>query len=207
MSIQHISSKFIEGIPVKKNIILIGPPGAGKGTQAKRLQNLLAVPHISTGDIFRENVRSKTELGKQAKSFMDAGKLVPDSVLFNLVKTRLLEEDAQKGWILDGFPRTIPQAEYLEVLITEIGHNLDDVIELRVSDSIALERMKARAMEANPPRLDDADPSVCSNRLKVYAEETAPLLAFYDKQQTLTTVSGDPSVDEVTETLRSILTQ
>jgi adenylate kinase len=205
MSIQHISNKFTEEILVKKNIILIGPPGAGKGTQAKRLQDFLTVPHISTGDIFRKNVEHKTELGKQAKAFMDAGNLVPDSVIFNLIKNRLLEKDAQKGWILDGFPRTIPQSEYLEVLIAEMNHDLDHVIELRVSDPIALKRMRIRAMESTPPRLDDADPLVCANRLEVYAIETAPLLAFYEQRKKLTTVSGDPSIDEVTDTLKSIL--
>jgi adenylate kinase len=192
---------------MKKNIILVGPPGAGKGTQAVRLAELLEVPHISTGDIFRYHVKNETDLGKQVKAIMDAGNLVPDTLLFDIIKGRLSEKDAKAGWILDGFPRTIPQAEYLDYLSVELGHTLDCVVELRVSDEVAKERMAKRAIEANPPRLDDADPVVCANRIKVYWEETFPLLNFYAQRNQLITVSGDPTVDEVTAIIKGILNE
>jgi adenylate kinase len=192
---------------MKKNIILVGPPGAGKGTQAKRLKEFLKVPHISTGDIFRDHVKNKTDLGKQVKAIMDAGDLVPDTLLFDIIKGRLSEKDAKAGWILDGFPRTIPQAEYLDHLIAELGHTLDCVVELRVSDEIAKERMAKRALEAVPPRPEDADPDVCANRIKVYWKETFPLLSFYACRNQLITVSGNPAVDDVTATLKGILNE
>jgi len=190
---------------MKKNLILIGPPGAGKGTQAERLKVFLKVPHISTGDIFRWHIQAKTDLGKKAQDYTISGQLVPDSLLFDLIRSRLSEEDAQQGWILDGFPRTIPQAEFLEALLKELKYHLDCVLELKVSDAIAKERMARRAMEAKPPRPDDADPGVCATRLEVYWNQTSPLLKFYKTQKKLITISGDPAADEVTTALKDML--
>lgn len=190
---------------MKKNIILVGPPGAGKGTQAVRLAEFLKVPHISTGDIFRHHVKNETDLGRKVKSIMEAGDYVPDPLLFDIIKDRLLKEDAKDGWILDGFPRTIPQSEYLDTLTLEIDHKLDCVVELRVSDDVAKERMAKRAMEAIPPRSEDADPVVCAKRVEVYWKQTFPLLNFYAQRNQLITLSGDPSIDEVTATLKTIL--
>ena len=190
---------------MKKNIILVGPPGAGKGTQAVRLAEFLKVPHISTGDIFRHHVKNETDLGRKVKSIMEAGDYVPDPLLFDIIKDRLLKEDAKDGWILDGFPRTIPQSEYLDTLISELGQKLDCVVELRVSDDVAKERMAKRAMEAIPPRSEDADPVVCAKRVEVYWKQTFPLLNFYAQRNQLITLSGDPFIDEVTATLKTIL--
>ena len=190
---------------MKKNIILVGPPGAGKGTQAVRLAEFLKVPHISTGDIFRHHVKNETDLGRKVKSIMEAGDYVPDPLLFDIIKDRLLKEDAKDGWILDGFPRTIPQSEYLDTLTLEIDHKLDCVVELRVSDDVAKERMAKRAMEAIPPRSEDADPVVCAKRVEVYWKQTFPLLNFYAQRNQLITLSGDPFIDEVTATLKTIL--
>ena len=190
---------------MKKHIILVGSPGAGKGTQAVHLADFLNVPHISTGDIFRGHRENNTDLGQRVQALMDAGELVPDDLLFDIIKARLLEKDAETGWILDGFPRTIPQAEYFKTLLVEIGQKLDCVVELRVSDNIAKERMAKRAMEAVPPRPDDANPDVCANRVEVYWRQTFPLLSFYAQQNQLITVSGDLSIDDVTATLKTIL--
>ena len=190
---------------MKKNIILVGPPGAGKGTQAVRLAEFMKVPHISTGDIFRYHVKNKTDIGEKVVAIMKAGNLVPDALLFNIIQGRLLEDDTKVGWILDGFPRTVPQAKYLDELMAQIGQKLDCVVELRVSDEVSKERMAKRAMEAKPPRPDDADPDVCANRVKVYWEETFPLLNFYAQRNQLITVSGNPAIDEVTTTLKTIL--
>ena len=187
-------------------LIFLGAPGAGKGTQAQILAESAGIPHISTGDILRAEVKGQTELGLKAKSYMDKGELVPDSLILDMIRARLSQSDAvSAGWILDGFPRTVPQAKYLDELMAQIGQKLDCVVELRVSDEVSKERMAKRAMEAVPPRPDDADPDVCANRVKVYWEETFPLLNFYAQRNQLITVSGNPAIDEVTTTLKTIL--
>ncbi|MBU3749007.1 MAG: adenylate kinase [Mycobacterium sp.] len=173
-------------------VVLLGPPGAGKGTQAVRLAEKLAVPHISTGELFRHNISSGTSLGVRAKHYLDAGELVPTSLTNELVDDRLNEGDAAAGFILDGFPRTIDQAEALHDMLEQRGLKLDAVLELRVPEEVLIERLMSRG------RADDTE-DVIRNRFKVYRDETAPLLDYYEGEQALRTVEAVGSLDEVFE--------
>ena len=169
-------------------LVLVGPPGAGKGTQAMRLAERLDVPHISTGDLFRANLSEMTPLGVEAKRYMDAGDLVPDEVTSRMVRSRLDEADAAKGFILDGFPRTVRQAEALDAMLDELGTSLDAVVEFAAADEVVVQRLLGRG------RSDDTE-DVIRNRQKVSRGETAPLLGYYRAKL----VRGDAvgSVDEV----------
>jgi adenylate kinase len=176
-------------------LLLIGPPGAGKGTQAVRLADVYAIPAISTGDIFRSNVKNETELGKQAKAFMDAGDNVPDSLTNELIRSRLAEQDAEGGFLLDGYPRTADQVRELDEYLAGHGNQLDVVVELVADPEIVIERLRKRATEQG--RSDD-DESVVRHRLEVYREQTAPLIDIYDGRGVLVKVDAIGEIDDVT---------
>ena len=176
-------------------LLLIGPPGAGKGTQAAILAQTFGIPAISTGDIFRENVRNETELGKRAKEFMDRGDNVPDSLTNELVADRIGQADCAAGFLLDGFPRTTAQVDALNGMLAEQGTALDAVVELVADVEIVVERLKKRAIEQG--RTDD-DESVVRHRLEVYREQTAPLIDLYGQTGLLVSVDGIGAIDEVT---------
>ncbi|MBA0124740.1 adenylate kinase [Haloechinothrix sp. YIM 98757] len=169
-------------------LVLVGPPGAGKGTQAVALSRKLGIPHISTGDLFRVHVGEETELGREAKSYMDAGELVPDSVTNGMVRQRLGESDAQHGFLLDGFPRNTAQAAELEDMLAEQGVKLDAVLELKVDTEEVVQRLLERG------RTDDTE-EVIRNRQNVYHTETAPLLEYYADR--LVTIDGSGDIDEI----------
>ncbi len=169
-------------------LVLLGPPGAGKGTQAAILSEKLGIPHISTGDLFRANIGQQTALGLEAKKYLDAGDLVPSEITNNMVKARVGEPDAANGFLLDGFPRTVDQAQALEAILAELNTKLDAVLSFIVDEDVVVERMLARG------RADDKE-DVIRNRLRVYREETAPLLDYYKDQ--LVTVDALGEVDEV----------
>ncbi|MBW0114012.1 adenylate kinase [Pseudonocardia abyssalis] len=171
-------------------LVLVGPPGAGKGTQAERMAERLDVPHISTGDLFRANLKEETPLGIEAKRYMDAGDLVPDEVTVAMVRERLTESDAAKGFILDGFPRTAPQAASLAGLLSDQGLELDAVVEFSVSDEVVVQRLLGRG------RSDDTE-DVIRRRQQVYRDDTAPLLEYYADR--LVSVDAVGSVEEITD--------
>ncbi|WP_168914935.1 adenylate kinase [Microcella flavibacter] len=183
-------------------LLLIGPPGAGKGTQAVRLSASLGVPAISTGDIFRENVRSETELGTKAKAYMDAGDNVPDSLTNDLVRDRLAQSDCAEGFLLDGYPRTTDQVRALDEFLAEHGTAMDVVIELVADPDVVVERLKKRALDQG--RSDD-DESVVRHRLEVYRQQTAPLIDLYDGRGMLAKVDGIGEIDEVTARISEAL--
>ena len=183
-------------------LLLIGPPGAGKGTQALRLSEALGVPAISTGDIFRMHLRNETELGLKAKAFMDAGDNVPDSLTNDLVRDRLSQPDAAAGFLLDGYPRTIDQVRALDEFLAEHGASMDAVVELVAEPDVVVERRKKRALDQG--RSDD-DEAVVRHRLEVYAEQTAPLIGVYAQRGLLAQVDGIGEITEVTERIESAL--
>jgi adenylate kinase len=169
-------------------LVLLGPPGAGKGTQAEKLAENLEIPHLSTGELFRHNISTGTKLGLEAKRYLDAGDLVPSELTNELVDDRLNDPDVGKGFILDGYPRSVPQAQALHDMLERRGIQLDAVLEFRVPEDTLFERLKARG------RADDTD-DVIRNRMNVYRDETAPLLEYYNSE--LKTVDADGTVDEV----------
>lgn len=177
-------------------VVLVGPPGAGKGTQAATLSDKLGVPHISTGDLFRAHIGDETELGRRVKRYLDAGQLVPDEVTNELVRERLEEPDAQAGFVLDGFPRNVSQADLLKQVLAETDQSLDAVIEISVARDELVQRLLARG------RADDTE-EVIRHRLEVYRSETKPLLDYY--QDILLTVDGVGDVDEVTDRILGAL--
>ena len=188
-------------------VVLLGPPGAGKGTQAQIVAGQLGVPAISTGDIFRANVSGETELGLQAKSYMDAGDLVPDEITVAMVKDRLAETDAKGGFLLDGFPRTIAQAEQLRDSLRELGNNLDCVLEMVVEEDELVRRLSGRRVlvDGEWVQRDDDKPETVRHRLQVYREQTAPLSGWYDTEGLLTRIDAIGAVEEVTERAMSAL--
>ena len=210
-------------------IIMLGAPGAGKGTQAKKIADLCKIPHISTGDIFRANIKQGTELGKKAKSYMDAGELVPDELVCDLVVDRIQQDDCKNGFILDGFPRTIPQAEALTDALKAIGQNMDYAINVDVPDENIINRMSGRRacvgcgatyhLEFAPTKVegicdvcgeklilrDDDKPETVTNRLNVYHAQTKPLIDYYDKKGIVYTIDGTQSMDKVFSDIRKIL--
>ena len=176
-------------------VILLGPPAVGKGTQATLLAKKCGVPHISTGEMMRAAVANQTELGMQCKACMDRGELVSDTIVVGIVKDRLSEKDCEKGFILDGFPRTVPQAEALEQVLNEIGVTDLKVVELTVVDEILFERIRKR-QASGEGRSDDSEETL-RHRLEVYREETAPVTDFYQKKCGVRPVSSLGTIDEV----------
>ena len=186
------------------NLILFGPPGAGKGTQAGRLTEKYGWPQLSTGDMLRAAVAAGTEIGQKAKAIMERGELVPDEVVVGIISDRIEDEDCKNGFLLDGFPRNIPQAEALDAMVEEKGITLDGVIEIKVDDAILVDRIKTRIAESEEARADDSVETL-ENRLKVYHEQTAPLLPYYESQGKLYSVNGMLDIDGVTEEIEEVL--
>ena len=182
-------------------VVLLGPPGAGKGTQAQIVAGQLGVPAISTGDIFRANVTGQTKLGLRAKRYIDAGDLVPDEITVAMVKDRLAETDAKGGFLLDGFPRTIAQAEQLRESLRELGHALDCVLELVVDEDELVRRLSGRRMlvDGQWVQRSDDEPETVRYRLQVYREQTAPLSGWYESEGLLSRIDAIGAVEEVTQ--------
>lgn len=183
-------------------MLLMGPPGAGKGTQAKVLAERLNIPAVSTGDIFRQNVKDETELGLEAKRYMDAGNYVPDEVTNAMVRDRLSEADAGAGFLLDGYPRTLPQVGTLDDILSEHGHKLDAVVALTADADVLVDRMLKRAKTDG--RSDDSE-EVVRHRQDVYTAETKPLLQVYAQRGLLVEVDGVGEIDEVSERVLAAL--
>ena len=213
------------------NIILMGLPGAGKGTQASEIVKKFPIPHISTGDMFRKAIKDETDLGKEAKSYMDRGELVPDEVTVGIVKERISEDDAKKGFLLDGFPRTIEQAEALNNIMSELDRIIDAVINIEVPEEELMNRLTGRRicekcgttyhLVFNPPKVDgvcdidggklyqrkDDNPETVSNRLSVNVKQSKPILEYYDEKGVLKNIDGAKDIDEVTKDVIDILDQ
>ena len=210
-------------------IIMLGAPGAGKGTQAKQIADKYSIPHISTGDIFRANIKNGTELGKKAKQYMDQGALVPDELTCDLVMDRIQQDDCKNGFVLDGFPRTIPQAEALDAALGKINEKMDYAIDVDVPDENIIHRMGGRRacvgcgatyhLEYAPTKVegicdvcgkelilrDDDKPETVQKRLNVYHEQTQPLIDYYTKQSILRTVDGTQDMNDVFAAIVKIL--
>jgi adenylate kinase len=185
---------------VLKKIVLLGPPGSGKGTQAKRLAEKFGYLHLSTGDMLREEVKKGTELGKQARAIMEKGELVPDNLIVAMIKSRL--ESSGDGVILDGFPRTVAQAEALDKMLNESGQAIDRSLLVDVSDEEVTQRLLGRAKIEG--RSDDT-PEVISNRLDVYKRQTEPIVSYYSDRNLLTRVNGEQEIDKVFADLKAII--
>ncbi|MGK7879124.1 MAG: adenylate kinase [Crocosphaera sp.] len=181
-----------------KGLIFLGPPGSGKGTQAQELSTELNIPHISTGEMLREAISKKTPLGQKAQDYVDKGELVPDDLLLGLIEERLKEEDAQKGWILDGFPRNVAQAEFLDKLLQKLAKFSEQAINLDVPDEVIIDRLLLRG------RKDDNEDTI-RRRLEVYREKTQPVLDYYRQHDRLSSVDGNRELQEVTKTLKAVL--
>ena len=210
-------------------IIMLGAPGAGKGTQAKKIAAQYSIPHISTGDIFRANIKNNTELGQKAKTYMDKGELVPDSLVVDLIMDRFKEADCANGYVLDGFPRTIPQAEALDNALKANGEKVDFTINVEVPDENIINRMSGRRacvgcgatyhIKYNPTKVegvcdacgeklilrDDDKPETVKNRLSVYHEQTQPLIDYYNKAGVLAEVDGTKDMEDVFKDIVNIL--
>ncbi|WP_394524968.1 adenylate kinase [Lacrimispora sp. JR3] len=210
-------------------IIMLGAPGAGKGTQAKKISEKYQIPHISTGDIFRSNIKEGTELGKKAKGYMDQGALVPDELTIGMLIDRIQKEDCSDGYVLDGFPRTIPQAESLTKAISEMGQKIDFAINVDVPDENIINRMSGRRaciscgatyhIVYNPSKVpgvcdvcgaelvlrDDDKPETVKKRLSVYHDQTQPLIEYYEKEGVLVNVDGTQELNKVFSDIVSIL--
>ena len=211
------------------NIILMGLPGAGKGTQASEIVKKFPIPHISTGDMFRKAIKDETNLGKEAKSYMDRGELVPDEVTVGIVKERISEDDAKKGFLLDGFPRTIEQAEALNSIMSELDREIDAVINIEVPEEELMNRLTGRRicekcgttyhLVFNPPKVDgicdidggklyqreDDNPETVSNRLSVNVKQSKPILEYYNNKGVLKNIDGSKDIEEVTNDVIDIL--
>ncbi|BCL34963.1 adenylate kinase [Nostoc sp. MS1] len=179
-------------------LIFLGPPGAGKGTQAQILAQHLNIPHISTGDILRQAMKEQTPLGVKAQGYVNSGELVPDQLVQDLVEERLDQADAKSGWILDGFPRKVTQAAFLEELLEKTGQGGERVVNLDAPDDVVVTRLLSRG------RKDDTE-EVIRRRLEIYRNDTAPLIDYYSDRQKLLTINGDQSQEEVTHELKQTL--
>lgn len=185
------------------NIVLFGPPGAGKGTQSERIIEKYGLKHLSTGDIFRANIKGETELGKLAKSYMDNGQLVPDEVTIKMLQSEFKKVENAKGFIFDGFPRTNAQAEALDMFLASEGTVISVMLALDVQEDELKERLKKRAEVSGRP--DDANPEVIQNRINVYKAETLPVKEYYQKQNKFVEVNGIGTVDEITNRLFTVI--
>lgn len=187
------------------NLILLGPPGCGKGTQAQILQDRFGAVQLSTGDMLRAAVKAGTELGKRAEAIMNAGKLVPDDLIVSMIAERIDEPECAEGCILDGFPRTVAQAEALDAMLEDKGLKLDHVIELEVDEAALFARIEGRAAESGGAARADDNPETLKKRLTVYRDQTAPILPYYRNTGRLKSIDGMQSIDEVTAQLVAIL--
>ncbi|MGB2964435.1 MAG: adenylate kinase [Anaerolineales bacterium] len=212
-------------------LILLGPPMSGKGTQATRLTQLLGIPQVASGDLFRDNIKNQTNLGRQAKKYIDRGDLVPDEVTIGMVKDRLQREDCQDGALLDGFPRTIPQADALDKILADLGASLAVVISIAVPEDVLVERASGRRLcrtcgrsyhlNFGPPQepglcdddggelyqRDDDVPETVLQRLQVYQAQTSPLIDFYHSRGILQEINGDQPIDEVAGDIELVLNE